>query len=160
MPDIIRPLDATDVTQIIVAVQEWINSLQDPVSHNSILPSRLWLEFPNDPNGYGYSIKSDGGSVLEEDITSSFSAEIPFLVYYKTNAVPDGAGDIYKPLNDLSAWFRKNGTAGLNIGERRTPDTLITLRGPMDQSGKDEDGNVTFFSAFALTYDEEVYTNA
>lgn len=144
----VRALDATDVTQVIIALQEWINGLD-------ILDGHLWLEYPEDPNGFGDYIKSDGGAILEEDIVGDFSAEVPFLIYHTTNAVPDGAGAIYKPLNNLSAWFRANGPAGLDIGERRTPDEITTLRGPMDVAGQDEDGNTTFVSAFALTYDEE-----
>ena len=149
MPDeIVRALDATDATQIIVALQEWINAL-------GILDNHLYLEYVEDTNGLGYCIKSDGGAVLDEDISGGFSAELPFMIYYTTNAVPDGAGAIYKPLNNLSAWFRANGPLGLDIGERRTPDQLATLKGPIDLSGKDERGNTTFFSVYSLTYDEE-----
>jgi hypothetical protein len=147
--DPIRALDATDTTQIIVALQEWINGLD-------ILDGNLWLEFVEDSNGLGDCIKSDGGSVLEEDILGNFTGEVPFMIFHTTNAVPDGGGAIYKPLSDLSAWFRANGTAGLYLGERRTPGELTTLKGPTDLSGKDEEGNTTFFSVFALTYDEEV----
>ena len=82
------------------------------------------------------------------------------MIFYKTNAVPDSSGEIFKPLNDLSAWFRANGTAGLDIGDRRTPEDLMTLKGPSDLAGKDEDGSTTFFSVFSLTYDEEVLLNA
>ena len=144
----IRALDATDATQIVVALQKWINGL-------NILDGHLWLEYIEDSSGFGYCIKSDGGSVVEEDILGNFSAEVPFLIYYTVNAVPDGAGAVYKPLNDLSAWFRANGPGGLTLGARRTPDTIITLKGPTDLAGKDEDGNTTFFSVFALTYEEE-----
>lgn len=151
----IRSLDATDATQIIAALQEWINGLKDPETEQPILPGHLWLEYVEDRNGLGYCIKSDGGAVLEEYVNGDFSAEVPFAIYFTTNAVPDGAGAIYKPLNDLSAWFRANGTAGLSLGVRRTPDEIITTKGPTDLSGKDEKGNTTFFSIFSLTYDEE-----
>lgn len=151
----IRPLDATDITQVIEVVRDWINGLKDPETEQPILDSHLWLEYVEDPNGFGYCIKSDGGDVLEEDVVGGFSAEITFMIYRTVNAVPEAAGAITQPLNDLSAWFRANGTAGLDIGARRTPDELITLKGPTDLSGKDEDGNTTFFSVFSLTYDEE-----
>lgn len=152
----VRPLDATDVTQIMGALQSWINGLTDPETKKNILPDHLWLEYPDDRNGLGFFMKSDGGEVVEEYINGDFSAEIAFLVYYTSNIVPDGAGEVYKPLNDLSAWFRKNGVTGLNIGERRTPDKIITTRGPTDLSGPDEKDNTTFFSIFLLSYDEEV----
>lgn len=148
MMDSVRALDATDATQIIQAVQEWINGLK-------ILDNHLWLEYTEDPNGFGYCIKADGGAVTDEDIVGNFSACVPFFVYYKTNAIPDAAGTIYKPLNDLSAWFRANGTAGLDIGKRRKPDEITTLSTPKDLSGQDEDGNTTFFAVFQITYDEE-----
>ena len=144
----IRDLDATDVTQVIVALQEWINSL-------GILSDYLYMEYTEGPAGFGFCIKSDGGAVMEEDIAGGFTAEVPFMIYHTTNAVPDGAGMIYKPLNDLSTWFRANGPAGLQLGVRRIPYELTTLRGPTDMAGKDEDGNTTFFSIFQLTYDEE-----
>lgn len=147
MADAIRPLDATDTTQILVALQSWINGLQ-------IIPERIYVEFME--GDLGYCIKSEGGAVIDEDITGDFTAELPFLIYFTTSAVPDSTGDMFKPLNDLAAWFKKNGTAGLNIGDRRTADTLVTTRGPTDVSGKDEKGNTTFVSIFILTYDEEV----
>ncbi len=153
--ELIRALDATDTTQVIVALQEWINGLEDPETETPILPGHLFVEYVEDRNGLGYCIKSDGGAILEEDITGGFSAEVPFAIYFTTNAVPDGAGAIYKPLNDLSAWFRANGPAGLDLGDRRIPDEIITTKGPTDLSGKDAKGNTTFFSIFSLTYDEE-----
>lgn len=151
--DTVRALDATDSTQILVALQTWINGLQDPVTHNKIIPETVFLEYQN--GDLGYCIKGNGGAIFEEDITGSFSAEVPFMIYFTTAAVPDSAGEIFKPLNDLSAWFKANGTAGLNIGARRTPEQLLTLKGPTDLNGKDEKGNTTFFSVFTLTYDEE-----
>jgi hypothetical protein len=153
MAEIIRALDATDTTQILVSLQTWINSLQDPSTNEPIIPQRVYLEFVE--GDLGYCIKSEGGAVFEEDITGDFSAEVPFQLYLTTNAVPDSAGEIFKPLNDLAAWFRVNGTTGLNIGARRTPDAISTLRGPTDVAGKDEKGNTTFVSIFSLTYDEE-----
>lgn len=143
-----KALDATDATQVIAALTSWINGL-------GILPDTLHIEYVPDSHSLGFCIKSAGGYVIDEDIIGDFSAEVPFEIYYTTNAVPDGAAAIYEPLNDLSAWFRANGTTGLDLGDRRTPDEIITTRGPTDQSGQDEDGNVTFFSSFSLTYDEE-----
>jgi hypothetical protein len=145
----LKALDATDATQVLVALQDWINGL-------SILNSKLYLEYTDNKDGFGYYIKSDGGAILEEDIDGGFSAELPFSIYFKTNDVPDSTGELFKPLNKLAAWFRKNGTSELDIGSRRTPDELTTLRGPTDLAGKDEDGNTTFFSIFSLTYYEEV----
>lgn len=144
----IRALDATDTTQVIEAVKDWINNL-------NILDDDLCLEYTEDNNGYGYCLKADGGSVVEEDIVGNFTAEVVFIIYFTTNIVPGNAQAIYKPLNDLSAWFKKNGTAGLDIGERREPTEIITLAMPKDLAGKDEDGNTTFFSVYKLTYDEE-----
>jgi hypothetical protein len=96
-----------------------------------------------------------GGDVTEEDITGDFSAEIQFGIYLTTNAVPDNDGSVFKSLNDLSAWFRKNGTAGLDIGTRRTPDEITTLKDATHLSGPDEERNVTFVSVYGLTYDEQ-----
>ena len=117
--EIVRALDATDTTQIIVALQEWINGLRDPVTHAAVLPSRLYLEYTD--GDLGYCIKSEGGAILEEDIVGGFSAEVPFMIYFTTNAVPDSAGEMFKPLNDLSAWFKANGTAGLSLGAGARP---------------------------------------
>lgn len=142
----VRLLDATDQRQILVALQEWINGL-------SVLDDKLYLEFQN--GNFGYCIKSLGGSITEEDICGDFSAEIQFGIYLTTNAVPDSDGSIFKALNDLSAWFRKNGTSGLDIGARRTPDEITILKDATHLSGPDEQGNVTFVSAYGLTYDEE-----
>ena len=142
----IRLLDATDQTQIIVALQEWINGL-------AVLDDRLYLEFQN--NGFGYCVKSNGGAITDEDICGNFSAEVQFSIYFTTNAIPDSAGETFKPLNDLSAWFRANGAAGLEIGDRRTPDEITTLKAPSDLAGLDEQGNATFFAIYRLTYDEE-----
>jgi len=142
-----KPLDATDITQIVAALQEWINGLD-------ILDSHLWLEYIEDSTGLGMCIKANGGSILEEDIDGGFSAEIPFIIYITVNSVPDGAATAYKPLNDLGAWFKANGPLGLNIGERRTPDKIVMTRAPMDMSGKDESGNTTFLATYTLTYDE------
>jgi len=149
----LRPLDATDQRQILVALQEWVNGLTDPDTGLNILDDRLYLEFQN--SNFGYCIKSMGGSITEEDITGDFSAEMQFGIYLTTNAVPDNDGSIFRPLNNLSAWFRKNGTAGLNIGDRRTPDEIKTLKDATHLSGPDEQGTVTFVSVFGLTYDEE-----
>jgi hypothetical protein len=142
-----KPLDATDITQIVAALQEWINGLD-------ILDSHLWLEYIEDSTGLGMCIKANGGSILEEDIDGGFSAEIPFIIYIAVNSVPDGATAAYKPLNDLGAWFKANGPLGLDIGERRTPDKIVMTRAPMDMSGKDESGNTTFLATYTLTYDE------
>lgn len=148
MADENRPLDATDVTQVVDKVREWINGLQ-------ILPTHLWLEYVEDePNGYGYCIKADGGEVLEVDILGNYTASIPMSIYYTYNHTPDSPA-VYKPLNDLAAYFRANGVAGLNIGARRTPQEITTLTGPMDLYGKVEDGNVTFFARYQITYEEE-----
>ena len=142
-----KPLDATDIIQIVAALQEWINGLD-------ILDSHLWLEYIEDSTGLGMCIKANGGSILEEDIDGGFSAEIPFIIYIAVNSVPDGATAAYKPLNDLGAWFKANGPLGLDIGERRTPDKIVMTRAPMDMSGKDESGNTTFLATYTLTYDE------
>ena len=142
-----KPLDATDITQIVAALQEWINGLD-------ILNSHLWLEYIEDSTRLGMCIKANGGSILEEDIDGGFSAEIPFIIYIAVNSVPDGATAAYKPLNDLGAWFKANGPLGLDIGERRTPDKIVMTRAPMDMSGKDESGNTTFLATYTLTYDE------
>lgn len=149
----VRALDATDTTQILVAIQTWINGLTDPVTHVKVLPERVYLEYQE--GDLGYCIKSSGGAILQEDITGDFHAEVPFMIYFTTAAVPDSAGAIFKPLNDLAAWFKANGTQGLNIGTRRTPDQITTLKGPTDLAGKDAKGNSTFFSVYSLTYDEE-----
>lgn len=149
----VRALDATDLTQVLVSLQTWINGLADPQTHAKIVPERVYLEYQQ--GDLGYCIKSNGGTIVDEDIAGNFSVELPFMVYFTTNAVPDSAGEIFKPLNDLAAWFKANGTQGLSIGTRRTPDTILTLKGPTDLSGQDEKGNSTFFSIFALTYDEE-----
>lgn len=149
-----RPLDATDTTQILVALQTWINGLVDPATEENLIPEKVGLEFTADD--LGYCIKSEGGAILDEDIEGNTSAGLPFMLYFTTSAVPDSAGEIFKPLNDLAAWFRANGTQGLDIGARRTPDTISTLRGPTDATGPDEKGNTTFVSIFSLTYDEEV----
>jgi len=148
MSDTVQPLDATDTTQIIQMLQEYINSL-------NILDSHLYLEFSESDTGFGYVIKADGGSITDEDILGNFTATQPFIIYYKTNFVTDSIASC-KPLNDLSAHFKKNGVIGLDIGERRVPDEIITLKGATDLSGQDEDGNVTFFSVYSLTYDENV----
>lgn len=142
-----KPLDATDITQIVAALQEWINGLD-------ILDSHLWLEYIEDSTGLGMCIKANGGSILEEDIDGGFSAEIPFIIYITVNSVPDGAAAAYKPLNDLGAWFKANGPLNLDIGERREPDKIVMTRAPMDMSGKDESGNTTFLATYTLTYDE------
>lgn len=144
----IRALDATDATQVVAALQAWINSLD-------ILDGHLWLEYVEDAEGLGYCIKADGGLITEEDICGNFTAELPFIIYYTTSIVPDGAGAVYKPLNDLSAWFKANGPAGLEIGERRSVRRLLTLAAPKDLAGKDELGNATFFAVYQITYDEE-----
>jgi len=141
----LKALDATDLTQILEALKDWINEL-------NILDDTVYLEFQN--GNFGYCIKSMGGNVIEEDILGNISADIQFGIYLTTNAVPDSSA-IYKPLNKLAAWFRKNGTAGLDIGERRTPDEITTLKDATHLSGPDELGNVTFVSLFGLTYDEE-----
>jgi hypothetical protein len=142
----VRLLDATDATQVVDAVREWINGL-------GVLTGHLYLEYvENGP--FGYCIKADGGSVTEEDIAGDFTAEVPFEIHYTVNYTADDP-TIYKPLNDLSAWFKANGTTGLDLGDRRTPDSIKTIKGPSDMSGLDEDGNVTFFSVYQLTYDEE-----
>ena len=146
MADTIRPLDATDQTQIMIALQEWINGID-------VLPEHLYLEYTDQLNTF--CIKCNGGAITEEDICGNFSAEVQFSIYYYTNAEPDDAGEVPRPLNDLSAWFKKNGTPGLNIGDRRTIDKLTTLKIPTDLNGQDESGNVEFFSIFSLEYDEE-----
>jgi hypothetical protein len=148
MPDDVKSLDATDITQIVAALQAWINGL-------GILDNHLWLEYIEESTGLGMCIKANGGNIAEEDIDGSFSAEIPFIVYITVNSVPDGAAAAYKPLNDLGAWFKANGPLGLDIGERRTPDLITMTRAPMDMSGKDESGNATFLATYNLTYYEE-----
>ena len=149
----IRALDATDTTQILVSLQTWINGLKHPTTQVPLIPETVHLEYQS--GDLGYCIKSSGGAILSEDINGDFSAEVPFMIYFTTAAVPESGGEIFKPLNDLAAWFRANGTAGLNIGSRRTPDEITTLKGPTDLAGKDAKGNTTFYSVYALTYDEE-----
>lgn len=149
----VRALDATDTTQILVSLQTWINGLTDPTTHAKIIPDKVYLEYQQ--GDLGYCIKSNGGAILDEDITGNFSAEVPFMIYFTTAAIPDSAGEIFKPLNDLAAWFKANGTQGLSIGLRRTPDAITTLKGPTDLNGRDALGNATFFSVYSLTYDEE-----
>lgn len=141
-----RALDATDSTEILIALQAWINGL-------NILGETLYREYPN--GAVGYYIRCDEGTVTEEDICGNFSAEVKFGIYFTTSTAPDSAGAIFEPLNDLSAWFRENGTAGLTIGSRRTPDEITTLKAPTETSEKDEAGNITFISVYTLTYYEE-----
>lgn len=148
MADEAKPLDATDITQIMASLQTWINGLD-------ILDYHLWLEYIEESTGLGMCIKANGGNILEEDVDGGFSAEIPFIVYIAVNSVPDGAAAAYKPLNDLGAWFKANGPLGLDIGKRRIPDQIVMTRAPMDMSGKDESGNTTFLATYNLTYDEE-----
>jgi hypothetical protein len=148
MADEVKPLDATDITQIIAALQEWINGL-------GILSETLNLEYTESSTGLGMCIKANGGDITEEDVNDGFSAEIPFIVYNTVSVIPDDATSIYKPLNDLGAWFKTNGPLGLDIGERRTPDLITMTRAPMDMSGKDESGNATFLATYNLTYYEE-----
>lgn len=142
----VRPLDATDATQVVESVRQWINNI-------GILTGPLYLEYVED-GPFGYCIKAEGGSITDEDILGNFTAEVPLFIYYTVNYTADDPG-VYKPLNDLSAWFRANGTSGLDLGVRRTPAKITTLAGPKDQYGKDEDGNVTFFAVYQITYDEE-----
>jgi hypothetical protein len=142
-----KPLDATDITQIVLALQEWINGLD-------IITETVHLEYTEDSTGLGICIKANGGNIIEECIDNSFSAEIPFIIYNTVNVIPDDATSIYKPLNDLGAWFKANGPLGLDIGERRTPDRIIMTRAPMDMTGKDGSGNATFLATYTLTYDE------
>lgn len=146
MADQLKPLDATDQTQITVALGNWITS-------NSIFPGPLLLEYLDDIGSF--CIKCDGGAITEEDVLGNFSAEVQFSIYYLSNAVPDSAGEIFKPLNDLIAWLRKNGTSGLDLGSRRSNAQITTLKAPTDLNGPDEDGNTTFFAVFSLTYDED-----
>lgn len=153
MADEVRALDATDTTQILVALQTWINGLKHPTTQVPLLPDTVYLEYQD--GDLGYCIKGNGGAILEESINGDFYAEVPFMIYFTTAAVPDSAGEIFKPLNDLAAWFKANGTAGLNLGTRRTPEQIVTLKGPTDLEGKDSKGNTTFYSVFSLTYDEE-----
>lgn len=148
MSDNAKPLDGTDVTQVISSVQGWINGL-------NILGNYLWLEYVGEPSGIGLCIKSDGGAIVSEDITGDFSAEIPFAIYARGNVVPDGADALCKPLNDLGAWLKRNGPLGLGIGARRTVDKLYMTKGPSDLTGLNEDGNTEFFAVFAIVYDEE-----
>jgi hypothetical protein len=148
MADEAKPLDATDITQIMASLQTWINGLD-------ILDYHLWLEYIEESTGLGMCIKANGGNILEEDVDGGFSAEILFIVYIVVNSVPDGAAAAYKPLNDLGAWFKANGPLGLDIGKRRIPDQIVMTRAPMDMSGKDESGNTTFLATYNLTYDEE-----
>lgn len=148
MADDVKPLDATDIVQIMASLQSWINSL-------SILNDHLWLEYIESSSGLGMCIKANGGSILNEYVDGSFYAEIPFIVYISVNAVPDGMAAAYKPMNDLGAWFKSNGPLELNIGKRRTPDKIVMTRAPMDMSGKDESGNTTFLATYSLYYDEE-----
>ena len=153
MADEVRALDATDTTQILVALQTWINGLKDPVTQVPLVPEAVGLEHTD--GDLGYCLKGNGGAILEESINGDFYAEVPFMIYFTTAAVPDSAGEIFKPLNDLAAWFKANGTTGLNLGQRRTPEQIVTLKGPTDLEGKDSKGNTTFYSVFSLTYDEE-----
>jgi hypothetical protein len=148
MADESKPLDATDIVQIVASLQEWINGLE-------ILDDHLWLEYIEESAGLGMCIKANGGDILNEYVDGSFYAEVPFIVYITVNSIPDGAAAAYKPLNDLGTWFKKNGPLGLDIGERREPDKIVMTRAPMDMTGKDESGNTTFLATYNLTYDEE-----
>ena len=150
-----KPLDTTDTTQILVALQAWLNGLQDPNTAQPLLPSAVGLEFTEGDTGL--CIKSEGGAIVDEDITGDFTAEFPFMLYWSTFAEPDSAGDIFKPLNDVAAWVKANGTAGMSLGARRTPDMIQAARGPIDAGGKNEKGITTFVSIFVLTYDEEAH---
>jgi len=147
MADDVKPLDATDIIQIVAALQEWINGLD-------ILDSHLWLEYIEDSTGLGMCVKANGGDILEEDIDGGYSAEVPFIIYNTVSAIPDSLTAASKPMNDLGAWFKSNGPLGLNIGERRIPDRITMTRAPMDMSGKDESGNTTFLATYSLYYDE------
>ncbi len=141
-----KALDAADTTQAMVALQEWINGL-------GILPSTLYREYYNGVNTF--CIKCNGGIITDEDITGGLSAEGTFSIYYLTNNTPDSAGQIFKPLNDLAAWFHENGTTGLVLGDRQTPNQIKTIQGPTDLHGQDDDGNTEIFSVFSFTYDED-----
>lgn len=99
-------------------------------------------------------IKSNGGEVIDEYVNGDFAASVTFFIYSIANITADGAAEAYKPLNDLSAYFRKNGTEGLNLGDRRIPDDIRTLSSPKDIAGKDEDGSIIFVAVYQLTYDE------
>ena len=149
MPDEARPLDSTDTTQILFCVKEWVNTL-------SILPTSLNLEYSEEYNGFGFIIKSDGGVITAEDILGNFSADIPFIVYSTGQAVLDATETIFKPLNSLGAYFRKNNVIGLDIGERRTPTKIKMTKAPVDPFGPDDEGKITFIAQFNIEYDESI----
>jgi hypothetical protein len=147
MPDDERPLDSTDTIQILTKIKDWIDGL-------GILTSNLNLEYIEGYKGFGFVMKSDGGSITEEDILGNFSAEIPFIVYSTGQAIKDATNLVFKPLNDLGAYFRKNKTLGLDIGARRTPVDIKMIRAPTDPFGQDEEGKITFIAQFLFQYDE------
>lgn len=143
-----RPLDSTKILEIILDLQAWINKQQ-------ILSSELYIDYVEGTNELGFCIKTDCGWIIEEDVLGNFSAEVQFFIYYKTSAAPDGSGIIYKPLNDLSKWFAKNDFTNLDIGSQRTSKEIMTLKGPIDVSGRDEKGNTTFYSTYKYLFYEE-----
>jgi len=144
----VRPLDATVTAEVVSNLRNWINA-------KGVLSSELYLDYVQGTDGLGFCVKADSGSIIEEDILEGYSAEIVFAVYYKTNATPDGGGLIYKPLNDLSKWLAENDFTNLDMGTRRTPKEIMTLRGPVDASGRDTNGNTTFYSIYKFIFTEE-----
>lgn len=143
-----RPLDSTEITEIILDLQAWINQQQ-------ILGSKLYVDYSEGTGGLGFCIKTDCSWIIEEDVLGNFLAEVSFYIYYKTSATPDGSGIIYKPLNDLSKWIAENDFTNLEMGVKRTPKEIMTLKGPVDVKGRDENGNTTLYSTYKFQYYEE-----
>ncbi len=145
---IVQPLDSTIINDVIQSLQAWINN-------QAILASDLYLDYVEETNGIGFCIKTDSGQIYEEDILGNFTADIIFFVYYTTDVQPDGGGLIYKPLNDLSDWFVNNDFTNLQLGTSLSPKKIMTLKGPVDVAGQDENGNTTFYSTYKFTFYEE-----
>jgi hypothetical protein len=55
----------------------------------------------------------------------------------------------------LSKWFTQNDFADLDMGTRRTPKEIMTLKGPIDESGRDTNGDTTFRSIYKFIFTEE-----
>jgi hypothetical protein len=109
----------------------------------------------------GLVIKSNGGPYKQKQYINGtvgdFTGEFSFMVM-NTVLSTDGKASVLlgtKPLEDLADYFgelTKAELLALEIGDEREPVKIEMTSRPQDQAGVQENGSITFFAVYTLTY--------
>lgn len=147
MPDI----PPVEQIQLIKYVADYIRTI------TALSGKTIEVEFAKQ-RGNSLVIKANAGQYKQKTYVNSqpgqFKGEFSFMVL-STVAATDGEDSVLlatKPLQDIADDFDNMDISALTLGDNRTAVKLEMTTQPQDMAGIQENGDITFFAVYTLTY--------